>query len=473
MLSFLYGLGRAAYRRRLATLLGWLTLLVVAGVAFTIQKGFDENFSLPATESQEASTRSTEPSPKSAGPRRESWWSPPRAGARSAAVRDAIEVSVQRSSKSIRSTGSPSPIRQLYQRCYLRRRSGSVTSVGLNVDQPDIVASTYVALDAETKRLQSAIPGSQVSAGGGGIRERTTRRHPHRRDRSLMALLVLLLTLGSLRAAGMPLLTAILGVALTMLLIVGATGITTVSSTTPLLALMLGLAVGIDYALFITSRHRDQLRDGMDPEESVARAAGHRRLGRGIRRTDGDDRPVRAGRGRHPVPHHDGRRGGDRRGYRGAHRADPAARAAGLRRRAAAAPPAYAGRQGSGPLTLSRTPPRWIGAWLAAVGHQGPGRSPCWSSVGLAMAYPAKDLRIALPSNGAAPGSPARTTYDLISEHFGPGYNGPLIVTAIIVGSDDPLGVMDGIADEIRKLPGVASVPLPPRTRTRTPASSR
>ena len=67
-----------------------------------------------------------------------------------------------------------------------------------------------------------------------------------------MALLVLLLTLGSLRAAGMPLLTAILGVALTMLLIVAATGVTTISST-PLLALMLGLAVGIDYALFITS----------------------------------------------------------------------------------------------------------------------------------------------------------------------------------------------------------------------------
>ena len=39
-----------------------------------------------------------------------------------------------------------------------------------------------------------------------------------------------------------------------------------------MLALMLGLAVGIDYALFITSRHRDQLRDGMAPEESVARA---------------------------------------------------------------------------------------------------------------------------------------------------------------------------------------------------------
>ena len=78
-----------------------------------------------------------------------------------------------------------------------------------------------------------------------------------------------------------------------------------------------------------------------------------------------------------------------------------------------------------------------------------------------ALAYPAKDLRIALPNNGtAAEGTPARVTYDLIDEHFGVGYNGPLIISATIVGSDDPLGVMDGIADELRELPGVASVPL-------------
>ena len=41
-----------------------------------------------------------------------------------------------------------------------------------------------------------------------------------------------------------------------------------ISSTTPLLALMLGLAVGIDYALFIVARHQDQVRAGVDPEES-------------------------------------------------------------------------------------------------------------------------------------------------------------------------------------------------------------
>src|SRR5262249_68182 len=46
------------------------------------------------------------------------------------------------------------------------------------------------------------------------------------------------------------------------------------SSTTPLLAIMLGLAVGIDYALFIAARHQDQVRAGVDPEESAARATG-------------------------------------------------------------------------------------------------------------------------------------------------------------------------------------------------------
>ena len=51
----------------------------------------------------------------------------------------------------------------------------------------------------------------------------------------------------------MPLLTALLGVGITMSLVLGATAVAVISSTAPLLALMLGLAVGIDYALFITS----------------------------------------------------------------------------------------------------------------------------------------------------------------------------------------------------------------------------
>jgi RND superfamily putative drug exporter len=78
-----------------------------------------------------------------------------------------------------------------------------------------------------------------------------------------------------------------------------------------------------------------------------------------------------------------------------------------------------------------------------------------------ALALPARGLELALPDNGTSPaGSPARVTYDLISKYYGPGHNAPLIVTADIVTSDDPLGVMDDLKAEIKKLPGVADVPL-------------
>src|SRR5690606_2689179 len=65
------------------------------------------------------------------------------------------------------------------------------------------------------------------------------------------------------------------------------------------------------------------------------------------------------------------------------------------------------------------------------------------------------------PDAGTLPeDNQARVTYDLVSEHFGPGFNGPLIVTGTIVTSTDPLGLMDDLGDEIATLPGVADVPL-------------
>jgi RND superfamily putative drug exporter len=90
----------------------------------------------------------------------------------------------------------------------------------------------------------------------------------------IVALIVLALSYGSLVAAGMNLLTAIVGVG------IGVAGITTLSgfvqlqSTTPILAVMLGLAVGIDYALFIITRFRHELRAGKDVESAAGYAVG-------------------------------------------------------------------------------------------------------------------------------------------------------------------------------------------------------
>ena len=92
-----------------------------------------------------------------------------------------------------------------------------------------------------------------------------------------VAAVVLIVTFGSFVAAGLPLLSAIVGVGTGMLLIYAGTGLTdTINSTTPTLATMIGLAVGIDYALFIVSRFRNELiarvkGEDLEPKELAAK----------------------------------------------------------------------------------------------------------------------------------------------------------------------------------------------------------
>jgi RND superfamily putative drug exporter len=89
-----------------------------------------------------------------------------------------------------------------------------------------------------------------------------------------LALLILLLTFGSFVAAGLPILTAGVGVAIGTLGITALTAFTEVSSTTPMLATMIGLAVGIDYALFILARYRSELDHTDDRMEAIGIAVG-------------------------------------------------------------------------------------------------------------------------------------------------------------------------------------------------------
>lgn len=91
----------------------------------------------------------------------------------------------------------------------------------------------------------------------------------------LIAGLVLILTLGSLRAAGLPLVTAVLGVAIGLGGAFALSNLVELTTATPVLALMIGLAVGLDYALFIVNRQRHFiLREGLSAEEATGRAVG-------------------------------------------------------------------------------------------------------------------------------------------------------------------------------------------------------
>jgi putative drug exporter of the RND superfamily len=90
----------------------------------------------------------------------------------------------------------------------------------------------------------------------------------------IIAFGILMITFGAFAAAGMPILGAIIGVITTLMGITAVASVVTIASASTTVALMLGLSCGIDYGLFILSRHRANLLNGMTPEESVPLAMG-------------------------------------------------------------------------------------------------------------------------------------------------------------------------------------------------------
>lgn len=88
----------------------------------------------------------------------------------------------------------------------------------------------------------------------------------------VIAMAVLLITLGSLIAAGMPLVTALIAVGVSMLGLFSLSSTIDLSNTAPVLAVMLGLAVGIDYSLFIINRYRTYVIDGYDTRTAAGKA---------------------------------------------------------------------------------------------------------------------------------------------------------------------------------------------------------
>jgi RND superfamily putative drug exporter len=90
----------------------------------------------------------------------------------------------------------------------------------------------------------------------------------------LSAAVVLFVMLGTLVAAGLPVLGALIGVAVSATGALALSSLVEMNSTTPMLGVMLGLAVGIDYSLFILNRHRRQLKAGVEMRESIGLANG-------------------------------------------------------------------------------------------------------------------------------------------------------------------------------------------------------
>ena len=274
----------------------------------------------------------------------------------------------------------------------------------------------------------------------------------------LIALFVLALTFRAIIPAFIPVVTAVMGVGASMAAILALAAGVSIPAVTPTLAIMLGLAVGIDYALFIVSRHRDQLREGMDVNESIGRAIAT--SGSAVIFAGATVVIALVGLFVTGIPFLT---------LMGLASAFTVSLAVLI---ALTLLPAVLGLLGERlrPRRSARAEKR------AADGRARPKLTTRWArlitkvpaltillvivAVG-ALALPAKDLRLGLPDLGTeSPGTPARETYDLITREFGAGHNAPLLVTADIINSDDPLGVVDELETRIRALPGVDDIQI-------------
>src|SRR3984885_7414301 len=143
----------------------------------------------------------------------------------------------------------------------------------INYDQPANVLANATGKPLLAQVDAVHVPGLQIAAGGQVVENAEGFSvGPATAVGVLAALIILLLTFGSLAAAGMPLITAGLGLITGVALIGLATHVTNLSNISPELALMIGLGVGIDYSLFIVTRFREHYLEFGDVEQSVIEA---------------------------------------------------------------------------------------------------------------------------------------------------------------------------------------------------------
>ncbi|WP_431802929.1 MMPL family transporter [Microbacterium sp. bgisy203] len=490
MSTLLYSLGRWSYRHSWRVLVSWLLLVAVVGggvavgMATGAVKGFDNSFSIPGTEGEEGLKILNRTFPQASGTSAQYVVvaapgdridEEPYAGAIEQvvgelgdldgvlAVTDPFDDMV---TGMVSDDGQAALIRLQF--------AGTVT---------DVPEATKDTLHDISDSLGAALPeGSQVVVGGDLFSTSLPALSIVEIVGVLVALFVLIVTFRSFAVAWFPLVSALIGVILAITLIYASTAFATVSSTTPMLAIMLGLAVGIDYALFIVARHQDQVRAGVDPEESAARATGT--AGSAVVFAGVTVLIALIGLGFAGIPFLTtmgvaaaaavavavlvavtltpallGFAKGRVAGW--GHGLSRGVRIGRRRPQAKDAAEAEDDATGESDAAQATTKVKKTNRWVMLVT-----RHPIITTIAVVVtlgvvAIPAASLQLALPNAGMQPtSSEARQTYDLTAEHFGAGANGPLILTGTIVTSTDPLGLMADLKAEVEEIPGVKEVAL-------------
>ena len=310
MATFLYRLGRGAYRRWPLALGAWLVAIIAVGsIAAGFSKPMTDAFTIPGIPSEKAADLQSELYPGSvsafdqanvtvvvAAPRGETLRDAGPASAVSSLVGrlqalpqlsdagakaivgpvEAADGQRQQMLKAARQAGTPpSAVDADLKATSPLSSDGRVGTLTFawDVDTPaDIKASSIDRLDDALSAARSA--GLTAEVNGSGSKVQTAVEGTSELIGIAVALVVLLLTFGSMVAAGMPILIALIGVGLGVTGITAMTAFVDIGSTTPILATMIGLAVGIDYTLFILARYRAELERTDDREDAIGTAVG-------------------------------------------------------------------------------------------------------------------------------------------------------------------------------------------------------
>ncbi|GIJ34333.1 MMPL family transporter [Micromonospora sediminimaris] len=270
MATLLYRLGRGSMRRRRLVAAIWLVVLVGLGLAAATLRGpTASNFTMPGTESQRALDLLDEQFPAAAGatgtiavkaPAPGQLGTPEGQAAIRSITEEATTVPGVLAAIDPFQVGSVSPDGQY-----------ALIQVQFNDGADQITDEQREAYEELGTQVEAQ--GWQV-APGGEVLNTEPEVGSTEAIGVAVALVVLVVTFGSLVAAGMTMLNALIGVGVGMAGLFALSSVVELTSTAPILALMLGLAVGIDYSLFITSRYRQNLLDGMPADEAIGRAVG-------------------------------------------------------------------------------------------------------------------------------------------------------------------------------------------------------
>ncbi|MEU9999221.1 MMPL family transporter [Streptomyces sp. NPDC050848] len=459
MATFLYKLGRSAFRRRRLVALLWVALLALAGVgAATAPAATSSSFSIPGTEAQKAFDLLEQRFPGGSAdggtarvvfkaPEGQKMTDP----ANKAKVQDVV-AELKSGSDQVASVTDPYTAQAVS-----KDGSTAYVSVSYKVSGMELTDETRAALEKTGHDAQGQ--GLTVEIGGDAL-QTMPETGAGEIVGVVIAGIVLVITFGSLVAAGLPLLTAIIGVGIGVSTITALANVLDLGSTTSTLAMMIGLAVGIDYALFIVSRYRAELAEGREREEAAGRAVGT--AGSAVVFAGLTVVIALVGLAVVNIPML------TKMGFAAAGTVVIAvlialtlipallgfagARVLGRKDRKERKEP----QAGEGSKKAEGKPnmgTRWARfvirrpIMVLLVGVLGLG----------AIALPAASLEMGLPDDGAKPVSATeRRAYDLLSDGFGPGFNGPLMVVV-----DGDKAVAESTAETIKGLDGVVAVAPP------------